>query len=143
MSGLNWTANRLAELRTVTANDGIHFTQSGYQNLANRCTTCLHTLINTPKKIEKSITHFWRVFRTSRGSSRITHLAGTLRTAEMKHTAPVLHLHMGNSKAGNSTCTEGTNAPQHRTGTYVTEMISTSNYVLVLSVKISLCLYGA
>ncbi len=65
------TANRLAELRTVTANDGVHFTQSGYKNLANICTSCLPTLISTPKNIEEIITHFWRGFRNSRGSLRI------------------------------------------------------------------------
>jgi hypothetical protein len=63
------SANRLADLQKVTANDGIHFTPDGYKNLATRCTVCSHTLTNTPKKAEKQGTHFWRAPEIPRASN--------------------------------------------------------------------------
>ncbi len=55
---------RLAELRKVTAKDGVHFIEAGYRNLANRCVSCIQTMIvgtgNTvaPTKKENSLPFF-------------------------------------------------------------------------------------
>jgi hypothetical protein len=63
-------ASSLEELKKVIAKDGIHFTQAGYKNLADRCTACVHTLCNAPAIIEKHGTFFWRGYRSTRGSAR-------------------------------------------------------------------------
>ncbi len=63
------TAIRVSELRQVTKKDAIHFRPAGYKSMANRCTACLHTVDCTNKK--KQGIHFWRVFRSTRGSTRI------------------------------------------------------------------------
>jgi hypothetical protein len=62
--------NRLEELKKVTAPDGIHFTEAGYKNLAERCTICHSALCNALAKAEKHGTFFWRGFRSTRGSAR-------------------------------------------------------------------------
>jgi hypothetical protein len=61
--------DRLNELRNVTTSDGIHFTADGHKNMATRVTDCLKTLFSKPTKQSKSTTHFWRGFRSRRGSS--------------------------------------------------------------------------
>jgi hypothetical protein len=65
------TANiyeKLADLKKVTAGDGVHFTPLGYQNLSRRTVNCLKTLNeNKPKQTRKS-TFFWRSFRSPHGS---------------------------------------------------------------------------
>jgi lysophospholipase L1-like esterase len=61
--------DRLNELRKVTNSDGIHFTADGHKNMATRVTDCLKTLICKPTKPLKQTTHFWRGFRSRRGSS--------------------------------------------------------------------------
>ncbi len=61
--------DRLNELKRVTNSDGIHFTADGHKNMATRVTDCLKTLIRKPTKPLKQITHFWRGFRSRRGSS--------------------------------------------------------------------------
>jgi hypothetical protein len=66
------TSARLEGLRTVTASDGIHFTPSGCTNMVNRCIRSLHSLLSTSEKKEKSITHFWKGFRSTKGSSHVT-----------------------------------------------------------------------
>ncbi len=65
------TANiseKLADLKKVSASDGVHFTPLGYQNLARRTVNCLKTLNeNKPKQTRKS-TFFWRGFQSPHGS---------------------------------------------------------------------------
>ncbi len=60
------TASRLEELKKVTASDGVHFTGTGYTNLAKRCSDCLKTLLGSmcnPKgKKAVPVTFFWRGF---------------------------------------------------------------------------------
>jgi hypothetical protein len=65
------TAVRIAGLRTVTASDGIHFTPGGCKNMVHRCIGCLHFVLSTPEKKEKSTTHFWWGFWSTKGSSRV------------------------------------------------------------------------
>ncbi len=63
------TAIRVSELQQVTEKDGSHLRPAGYKNMANRCTACLHSVDCTNKKNQGI--HFWRVFRSTRGSTRI------------------------------------------------------------------------
>ncbi len=60
---------RLADLKTVTAADGIHFTETGYNNLARRTVSCLKTIMTEKPKIARKSTFFWRGFRSSHGLS--------------------------------------------------------------------------
>jgi hypothetical protein len=60
---------RLTELRKVSSGDGIHFTADGYKHMASRISECLKTLAGKPAKSAKQKTHFWRGFRSRRGSS--------------------------------------------------------------------------
>jgi hypothetical protein len=65
------TANfpeRLADLKTVSSGDGIHFSANGYHNLAQRTISCLKSIrAEKPKPARKS-TFFWRGFRSPHGS---------------------------------------------------------------------------
>ncbi len=48
-------SERLADLKTVTAGDGVHFTANGYHNLAQRTINCLKTIREEkPKNARKS-----------------------------------------------------------------------------------------
>jgi hypothetical protein len=61
---------RIAELRKVTAKDGVHFFDDGYRNIAERCIACISTMLSEdckPTCSEKPTVHFWRGFRSSRG----------------------------------------------------------------------------
>ncbi len=65
------TANiqdRLKELRGVTAKDSIHFVSGGYLNMAMRTLACLAAMLDTPRKTQNPGTHFWRGFKSVRGS---------------------------------------------------------------------------
>jgi hypothetical protein len=43
--------------------DGINFTAEGYQNLANRCMTCVKALLESTGKEKRHITFFWHGFK--------------------------------------------------------------------------------
>ncbi len=66
------TKTRLTDLRNVTAKNGVHYVAAGYQNLAARSLTCLRSLLSEPPRQAKSVTYFWRGFRSIRGSKRTT-----------------------------------------------------------------------
>jgi hypothetical protein len=53
----------------VSSGDGIHFTADGYKHMASRISECLKTLAGKPAKSVRQKTHFWRGFRSRRGSS--------------------------------------------------------------------------
>jgi hypothetical protein len=38
------TPTRIAELKNVTASDGVHFSKAGYSNIVNRCSACLSAM---------------------------------------------------------------------------------------------------
>jgi hypothetical protein len=59
---------RLTELRTVSAGDGVHFNSNGYQNLAQRTISCLRSIMTEKPKSARKHTFFWRGFRSSHGS---------------------------------------------------------------------------
>jgi hypothetical protein len=42
---------RLTELRTVTAKDGTHFVDKGYQNMATQCMNCVRQIMTEPKQV--------------------------------------------------------------------------------------------
>jgi hypothetical protein len=61
---------RIVELKKVTAKDGVHFIDAGYKKLAERCSACISVLLageDKPCK-RKPTFHFWRGFRSHRGS---------------------------------------------------------------------------
>jgi hypothetical protein len=63
--------DRIAELRKVTAKDGVHFIDDGYRNVAERSIACISTMLSEDHKptcSQKPTVHFWRGFRSSRGS---------------------------------------------------------------------------
>jgi hypothetical protein len=65
-------SEKLVDLQKVSANDGVHFTAIGYQNLARRSVNCLKTLkAEKPKNVRKS-TFFWRGFQSTHGSVTAT-----------------------------------------------------------------------
>jgi hypothetical protein len=76
------TSERLDGLQKVTARDGIHFSVEGYRNLAARTNNCLQTLTVNQLQQPKKMNHFWRGFRSGRGStvprSRGTSLRGVI-----------------------------------------------------------------
>jgi hypothetical protein len=56
-------------LRGVTAKDSVHFVSGGYANMAARATVCLAVaMLDSPKKTQNPSTHFWRGFRSVKGS---------------------------------------------------------------------------
>ncbi len=59
---------RLKEFRNVFAEDGIHYTPNGYNNLAKRTIGCLRTLLTEKPKVVKKHTFFWRGYRSPHGS---------------------------------------------------------------------------
>jgi hypothetical protein len=59
---------RLTALRGVLAEDGVHFTPPGYNNLAKRTVSCLKTLLTEKPKVTKKHTFFWRGYRSPHGS---------------------------------------------------------------------------
>jgi hypothetical protein len=65
------TKTRLAELKTVTAKDGVHYVAAGYHNLATRCIVCLKSLLGSAPREERPRSFFWRGFKSPIGSSRI------------------------------------------------------------------------
>ncbi len=60
--------NRLAELKKVWSDDGVHYNTIGRKNLAERTIKCLGTVMTTAKKPAKHTTFFWRGFRSMRRS---------------------------------------------------------------------------
>jgi hypothetical protein len=61
-------SERLNALRGVPAEDGVHFTPNGYNNLAKRTISCLKTLLTEKPKVAKKHTFFWRGYRSPHGS---------------------------------------------------------------------------
>jgi hypothetical protein len=59
---------RLNERRNVFAEDGIHFTANGYNNLAKRTIGRLKTLLTEKPKVVRKHTFFWRGYRSPHGS---------------------------------------------------------------------------
>ncbi len=59
---------KLADLQTVSASEGVHFTAFGYQNLARRTINCLKTIREEKPKSARKSTFFWRGFRSTHGS---------------------------------------------------------------------------
>ncbi len=61
----------IVELRKVTSKDGVHFIDEGYRNIAKRSIACVSQLLsgtNKTSSVLKPTIHFWRGFRSSRGS---------------------------------------------------------------------------
>jgi hypothetical protein len=69
------TKTRLTDLKSVYAGDGVHFVAEGYQNLAARslvCSlVCIRALLSAPPRSPKTVTSFWRGFRSPIGSHRV------------------------------------------------------------------------
>ncbi len=61
-------SERLNALRGVLAEDGVHLTPNGYNNLAKRTISCLKTLLTEKPKVAKKHTFFWRGYRSPHGS---------------------------------------------------------------------------
>jgi hypothetical protein len=58
---------RLADLKTVSAGDGIHFSANGYHNLAQRTISCLKSIrAEKPKTARKSTFFFERLSKPPR-----------------------------------------------------------------------------
>ncbi len=64
------TSTRIAELKNVTAGDGVHFSKAGYSNIVHRCTACLSGMNEGQEPRIKTVPHFWRGFKSPKGSSR-------------------------------------------------------------------------
>jgi lysophospholipase L1-like esterase len=64
------TKNRLTHLKSVTAKDGVHYVAAGYQHMAARSLSCLRTLLADSMCHSKPTAHFWRGFKSIRGSQR-------------------------------------------------------------------------
>ncbi len=64
-------SSRLAELRHVTAKDGVHFVSISYWNLATRTLACLVSMLIALWRPQKAKCHFWRGFKSTRGSSAL------------------------------------------------------------------------
>jgi hypothetical protein len=83
---------RIAELKKVTAKDGVHFIDAGYRKIAEPCSACISVLLagdNKPVQRKPTI-HFWRGFRSHRGSllpklGSSTHHSLTERAARGSH----------------------------------------------------------
>jgi hypothetical protein len=60
--------HRLAELRQVTAKDGVHFIAQSYANMANRASATLQTLLASAHRTRKDSIYFWRGFRSPIGA---------------------------------------------------------------------------
>jgi hypothetical protein len=65
------TKTRLADLRSVTAKDGVHYVAAGYRNLATRSLSCLKTMLASPPREDRNRSFFWRGFKSPRGSNRV------------------------------------------------------------------------
>jgi hypothetical protein len=71
------TKTRLTDLKSVYAGDGVHFVAEGYQNLAARSLVCIRALLSAPPRSTKTVTSFWRGFRSPIGSNRVLSLPTT------------------------------------------------------------------
>jgi hypothetical protein len=64
--------SRLEKLRSVVATDGVHYKSTGYANIVKNCVTCFSVLdsrtVNSTT-VKKSLTHYWRGFKSSVGAS--------------------------------------------------------------------------
>ncbi len=61
----------IVELRKVTAKDGVHLIDDGYRNITKRSIACISQLLSGTNKTgcaSKPTVHFWRGFRSVRGS---------------------------------------------------------------------------
>jgi hypothetical protein len=65
------TANRLVELRKVTAKDDVHFIAQVYVNMANRASACLKTLLSAAPRTKKASIHFWCGFKSPIGAASV------------------------------------------------------------------------
>jgi lysophospholipase L1-like esterase len=66
-------SERIAEMRKITAKDGVHFIDAGYKKIAERVTACMAAMLtvdsnDTSQSQRKPTVHFWRGFRSQRGS---------------------------------------------------------------------------
>jgi lysophospholipase L1-like esterase len=62
---------RIVELKKITAKDGVHFVDAGYRKIAERVTACIEAMMTgdcKPPGLRKPTVHFWRGFRSRRGS---------------------------------------------------------------------------
>jgi hypothetical protein len=84
--------HRLAELRQVTAKDGVHFIAQGYTNMANRASATLQTLLASAPRTKKESTYFWRGFRSPVGAR-----TGGLREMHAQHQRGTQSTSRGNS----------------------------------------------
>jgi hypothetical protein len=64
------TKTRITDLKQVTAKDGVLYVAVGYRNLAARCVNCLKMLLAEPPRPDKPVLHFWRGFKSAKGSNR-------------------------------------------------------------------------
>ncbi len=71
------TKTRIADLKKVTASNGVHLLAEGYVNLATRCQACIRALLAAPPRPVKHTIHFWRGFKSPHGSNRL-HTGPTL-----------------------------------------------------------------
>jgi hypothetical protein len=60
--------HRLAQLKQVTAKDGVHFIAQGYANLASRASATLQTLLTSAPRTRKENIYFWRGFKSPVGA---------------------------------------------------------------------------
>ncbi len=66
------TKTRIADLKLVTAKDGVHYVAAGHRNLAVRSISCLKTLLVSPPRDERPRSFFWQGFKSPKGSNRIS-----------------------------------------------------------------------
>jgi hypothetical protein len=72
--------HRLAQLKQVTAKDGVHFIAQGYANLASRASATLQTLLASAPRTRKDSIHFWRGFKSPVGAK-----IGTMQQHQHQH----------------------------------------------------------
>jgi lysophospholipase L1-like esterase len=64
-------SERIVEMKKITAKDGVHFVDAGYRKIAERVTACIAVMLTGDSKVtsqRKPTVHFWRGFRSQRGS---------------------------------------------------------------------------
>jgi hypothetical protein len=73
--------SRLGALKKVCAQDGVHFTSDGYNNLVSSILKT-DSLLSTTNRVSNmsTRTHYWRGFKSVRGSASVpTNMRGGLR----------------------------------------------------------------
>ncbi len=64
-------SERITEMKKITAKDGVDFVDAGYQKIAERVTACMAAMMtgdSNDTSRRKPTVHFWRGFRSQRGS---------------------------------------------------------------------------